>query len=1133
MSIPFAHHHLHTEYSPQDAPIRLKSLVDQSKALGYKTVTVTDHGTVSSWVKLAVLCKEAGLKPIFGLEAYFTPDRNIRDGRNNYHLILLAKTDVGLRNLFYLTEQAYRTGFYYSPRVDWSLLESHGEGLICSTACISGYVPALIGEQGYEAAKAAALRFQGIFKSDFYMEVQNHGLQEENELFPQMARMANEIGAKLLATNDVHYLRRQDANTQEALMALNMDKTLKDEKRLRLDSNEFYLKSPEEMYEAFGGKNRQCIQSAIQIADECEAQLQFGKTQLPSFAIPENETPLSYLERLSRAGLRERGLEGIPAYEERFTEEMNVMRRLREKGRAFDEYFLVVWDYVDWAWKNGIRVGVGRGSGVGSLILYCLRITNLDPLKYDLLFERFLDEERNEMPDIDIDFDRERGDEVIKYVAQKYGSDHVARIMTFPTYHVAAAIKSAYRVFDPGNTWEKEQEAKQAASSQTRGQFKFKRSGKSRDGFRDETARMADDLTKFLPKGLDGRPSNKLTFSLEKFQAKPGELLYAYSVPEIRDAKARFPQIFSFAEAIEGVVQSRGQHPAGVLITKCPIVEFVPQEFAGSKNDMATAWDMVDVDKLGGIKFDQLRTKVLTVLTMCLETIKNVRGEDVDIDNVDPSDPSVLNMFSRGDTLCIFQFESDGMVKTLRDMKADRFEDVIAANALYRPGPMDYIPSFVARKHGREKITYPAPNLEPVLKNTYGIFVYQEQVMKATRVLAGFSGSEADKVRKAMGKKKMDLLGQMKDKFLKGCAEKQTCPSHVAASIWETMFGFAEYAFNKSMDEDTVIPLSDGSYKKMKDVKEGDVVFCRNKARRKTTEVVKVHDHGFIDGVEITFDDGQKEVCSLQHKFLTRVGMKPLFEILRDGLEIIANRAKNLAQKTSRRGLAVRRIVSVRPVGKRHMLDLEVRDNSHCFELSNGVITSNSHAAAYAYTAYQCAYLKHFYPVEYMAAQMTVESGVSTTLARYEHGARSMGIRLLPLDVNKSKGNYTVEGTKEKLAIRRGFKGVKGLGRAYLDIEKGQPYKNMFDYCLRSGEGVKKDVVEAIIDSGGFDWLLPGMTTLIGRQATKADIIADYADKSVRAKREKNLKGARKEEKEGIKSVFDLDDESSSSFSME
>lgn len=988
--IPFAHHHLHTEYSPQDAPIGLKSLVETSKSLGYKTVTVTDHGTVSSWVKLAGLCKEAGLKPIFGLEAYFTPDRNIRDGRNNYHLILLAKTNVGLRNLFYLTEQAYKTGFYYSPRIDWELLEKHGEGLICSTACISGYVPALIGEQGYDAAKAAALRFQGIFKSDFYMEVQNHNLEEENVLFPQMAKMASEIGAKLLATNDVHYLRRKDANTQEALMALNMDKCLKDEKRLRMDSNEFFLKSPEEMYEAFGGKNRQCIQSAIQIADECEAYLEFGKTQLPAFAIPDGETPLSYLERLSRAGLRERGLEGIAAYEERFAEEMGVMRRLREKGRAFDEYFLVVWDYVDWAWKNGIRVGVGRGSGVGSLLLYCLRITNLDPLKYDLLFERFLDEERNEMPDIDIDFDRERGDEVIKYVTQKYGSDHVARIMTFPTYHVAAAIKSAYRVFDPGNTWEKEQQEKKAAESQNRGQFKFKRAGgKSRDGFRDETARMADDLTKLLPKGLDGRPSNKLTFSQEKFNAKPQELMYAYSVPEIRNAKARYPQIFAFAESIEGLVQSRGQHPAGVLITKCPIVEFVPQEFAGSKNDMATAWDMVDVDKLGGIKFDQLRTKVLTVLTMCLETIKRVRGEDVDIDNVDPSDPSVLDVFARGDTLCIFQFESDGMARTLRDMKVDRFDDVTAANALYRPGPMEDIPSFIARKHGREKVTYPAAALEPILKPTYGLFVYQEQVMKATRVLAGFSGSEADKVRKAMGKKKMDMLEQMKGKFLKGCETKKTCPSAVASSIWETMKKFGEYAFNKS------------------------------------------------------------------------------------------------------------------------------------------------HAAAYAYTAYQCAYLKHYYPVEYMAAQMTVESGVLTTLARYEHGARSMGIRLLPLDVNKSKGNYVVEGTKEKLAIRRGFKGVKGLGRAYSDIEKGQPYKNMFDYCLRSGEGVKKDVVEAIVYSGGFDWLLPGMTALIGRPATKDDLIADYADKSIRAKKEKNLKGARKEEKDGIKSVFDMDDDGLTGFSME
>jgi len=983
----FAHHHLHSEYSPLDAPVGLKSLVSMSKSLGYKTVTVTDHGTIASWVKLAGLCKNAGLKPIFGIEAYFTPDRTHREGRNNYHLILIAKTNEGLRNIFRMVEQSYRTGFYYSPRVDWELLEAHREGVICSTACISGYVPALINEKGYEEAKKAALRFKRIYGDDFYMEVQNHGLKEENELFPQVARMASEIGSKLLATNDVHYLRRKDANVQEALMALNMDKCLKDENRIRMESNEFYLKSPEEMYEAFGGKNRQAIQSAVQIAEECVAEMEFGKTQLPSFEIPEGETPLDYLERLSRAGLRERGKEGIEEYEERFAEEMGVLRRLRDKGRAFDEYFLVVWDYVNYAWKNGIRVGVGRGSGVGSLILYCLRITNLDPLKYDLLFERFLDEERNEMPDVDIDVDRERGEEILKYVSDKYGDDHVARIMTFITYHVAASIKAAYRVFDPGGTWEREQKSNGSASG---GKYKFKRSKSKSGGYRDETARMADDLTKFLPKGLDERPSNKLTFDREKFQAKPDELLYAYDVPEIRDAKARYPDIFAFAEAIEGLVQARGQHPAGILITECPIVDFVPQEFAGKKNDLATAWDMVDVDKLGGIKFDMLRTKVLTVLTTCLESIKRVRGEDVDIDNVEPSDPGVLGIFSRGDTLCIFQFESDGMAKTLREMKVDCFEDVIAANALYRPGPKDNIPSFIRRKHGNEKVNYPAPALEAILGPTYGIFVYQEQVMKACRVLAGFSGSEADRVRKAMGKKKMALLEEMKGKFLKGCEKEKTCSPQVASSIWETMKKFGEYAFNKS------------------------------------------------------------------------------------------------------------------------------------------------HAAAYAYTAYQCAYLKHYYPVEFMAAQMTVEANVSKTLAKYESGTRGMGIRILPLDVNKSKGDYTVEGSKEKLAIRRGFKGVKNLGRAYADIEAGQPYKNMFDYCMRSGDGSRKDVVTALIDVGAFDWLLDGLTRVLGRAATRADIESEYVDKSSRAKKEKNIKGARKEEKEGIGILFGMDEEEpASGFSME
>lgn len=1008
----FAHHHVHTEYSPWDAPVGLKRLLDYSKDIGYRTVTVTDHGTVGSWVKLAYMSKERGLKPIFGIEAYFTPDRKIKTGgRNSYHIVLIAKNKHGIRNIFRMSQLAYTEGFYYDPRIDWELLEKHSEGVICTTSCVSGLVPYTLrlspedpslsltkGGEGkpafikpYDAALEHAKRFQRIFKQDFYTEVQYHGIPEvEQQAYGGVSKIAAELGLKTVGTNDVHYLRKEDANTQEIMMALNLGRCIRDPGRIRHGTNHFYLKNPEEMIELFGGKDSKPVQGAIEIAEICNAELEMGKTQLPSVDIPkEYKNDLDYLEALSRDGLRRIGKEGDPIYEARFKDELDVVRRLREKGKQFDRYFLIVWDYVRWAWENGIRVGVGRGSGCGSLLLYCLRITGIDPIPLDLLFERFLAEDRNEMPDIDIDFDAEKGSKVYEYVCSKYGINRCARIGNLQTFHVASALKAAFKVFDPCSVFEAEMEAKKK-SDHAKKIAKNQKSSKSQrdDHLVNETARLANQITKMLPKNANGMPSDKCTLLKEVYDKNPEERIYVYDDPQFVDLKRNYPEIFKFAEDIEGLVKDRSVHAAGVLITNDELVDVCPQQFAGTKQNLATVFDMLDVDRLGGVKFDFLFTRVLSIISRCVDTIEAGYGKKIDIDNLTPDDPKVLSIFTKGDTLAIFQFESRFMRDILRDMKCSCFEDVIAANAMGRPGPMQFIPKYCARKNGHEAVTYPVGSLEQVLKPTFGITVYQEQVMKIVRILAGFTGSEADKVRKAMGKKKKDVLDAMKDKFIKGCIGNKSCTEAVANQLWQQLEEFSKYAFNKS------------------------------------------------------------------------------------------------------------------------------------------------HSAGYSYTAYQCAYLKAYYPAEFMAAQLTVEGGASEydTIKLYESGTKDMGIKVLDLCINDSKGDYqVVDLSNGKKAVRRGFKGIPGIGmQAYADIVKAQPYKDIYDYCMRAGEGAKSNIAMALIDAQAFGCFLDKLNKQYERRVTNEDLRSIYEKHVRRASIEKKVKGGRKVEKESMGIAFGADNEAPS-----
>lgn len=823
----FAHHHVHSEYSPWDAPVSLKKLVNYSKDLGYKTVTLTDHGTVSGWVKLASYCKDAGVRPIFGIEAYFQPDRHKKVGkRSNYHCVLLAKNKRGIENIFRMSEAAYLEGFYFDPRIDWDLLEKYHEGVICTTSCVSGIVPDTLSlsptdeslivtdakgnpilkdkqvqfRDPYEVAKEYALRLQKIFGPDLYAEVQNHNLGIEKGAYSGVSKLAKEIGMQLVGTNDVHYLRKEDCSTQETMMALNLGKCIKDPKRMKHETNQLYLKSPEEMLELFGGRNTQAVQGALEIAEKCDAQLEFGKTQLPSADIPKEfgDDDLAYLDHLGRDGMSKKGLVGKPDYEARYTMEMDVIRRLKEKGRQFDRYFLIVWDYCNWARNNGIRVGVGRGSGCGSLVLYCLGITNLDPLPYDLLFERFLDEERNEMPDIDTDFEAEKGHLVYEYICKKYGFDHTARINTTSVFHVASAIKAAFKVFDPGNNFEKTLTTKEKAQhAKDANKNKWSQRNDSASSDYNETARIANEITKLLPTDPNGQPSSKCTLLKETYDKKPEEYTYVYADQQFVELRRKYPDEFAFAEKIEGLLNGRSVHASGVVITRDPLVNLCPQQLVGKQKTPCTAFDMIDLEKLGVVKFDVLHTKVLSVISRCLKMIQDRYNVVVDIDNVPVNDKKALDVFAKGNTTGIFQFESRGMRDLLRNMSLTCFEDVIAANALFRPGPMEFIPVYCARKTGKEKVSYPFSVLEQVLKPTYGIMVYQEQVMKITRVLSSFSGSEADKVRKAMGKKKKDVLDAMKDKFVKGA----TTGGHAQDAVerlWGSMEAFGAYAFNKS-----------------------------------------------------------------------------------------------------------------------------------------------------------------------------------------------------------------------------------------------------------------------------------------------------------------------------------------------
>ena len=747
----FVHLHLHTEYSLLDGACRIKDIPKAVKALGQNAVAITDHGNMFGAVEFYKACKDEGVKPIIGCEVYLAPgSRHERARVNNtsyYHLVLLVTNEIGYKNLSYLVSCGYTEGFYVKPRIDLEILKDHSEGLIALSACLAGFIPSAIMSGDIAGAQAHIVTMQEIFgKDNFYLELQNHGIDEQADVNEAIIELSRITGAPLVCTNDVHYLQKGDSYLQSVLMAVQMNTTLSKNNGSMFPTNEFYLKSEEQMAELFGSV-REAMDNTVKIADRCNFDFEFGVTKLPRYILPSGVTSKKYLSDLAYSGFEQRikngkivftHEHGEDEYKERIEYELGVIDTM-----GYNDYFLIVWDFINYAKSNKIPVGPGRGSGAGSLVAFLLGITDVDSIKYDLLFERFLNIERVSMPDIDTDFCYERRDEVIEYVKRKYGHDHVSQIVTFGTMAAKAAIKDVGRVLEiPYND--------------------------------------VDLISKLIPRYLN--------VTLKAALEEVNELKTLYNNDN------NIKKLFDTAMALEGMPRHASTHAAGVVITDKPIVDYLP--LATNGGAAVTQYDMDTVAKLGLLKFDFLALRYLTIIS---DTEKIIRKSEplFDIERVPMDDKKTFKFISSGKTDGVFQLESAGMKQVLTKLQPESLEDIIATIALYRPGPMDSIPDYIERRHDKTKISYKTPLVEPILRSTYGCIVYQEQVMQIFSKVAGYSYGRADIVRRAMSKKKLDELMKEKEIFIEG-AIKNGVDRAVATELFDDMESFAKYAFNKS-----------------------------------------------------------------------------------------------------------------------------------------------------------------------------------------------------------------------------------------------------------------------------------------------------------------------------------------------
>ena len=884
----FTHLHVHTEYSLLDGSSKIKEIAVRAKELGMDSLAITDHGVMYGVIDFYRAAMDAGVKPIIGCEVYVAPgsrfDRETVSGEDRYyHLVLLAENNKGYQNLMKIVSKGFVDGFYYRPRVDYEVLSTYHEGIIALSACLAGEVQRYLERGMYEEAKKSALHYEDIFgKGNFFLELQDHGIPAQNTVNQGLLRLGRELSIDLVATNDIHYIYAEDANAHDILLCIQTGKKVTDENRMRYEGGQYYMKSEEEMRALFPYA-QEALDNTAKIAKRCNVEIEFGVTKLPKFEVPEGETSWSYLNRLCREGLSRRYPDAKDAQSlwQRLDYELDVIHTM-----GYVDYFLIVWDFIHFARSKGIPVGPGRGSAAGSLVSYCLEITNIDPIRYDLLFERFLNPERVSMPDIDIDFCYERRQEVIDYVVQKYGTDQVVQIVTFGTLAAKGVIRDVGRVLD----------------------YPYA---------------QCDAIAKMIPRDLG--------MTLDRALKERPDLRKAYESDE------QVKYLIDMSKRLEGLPRHTSMHAAGVVISRTSVDEYVPLSRAAD-GTITTQFTMTTLEELGLLKMDFLGLRTLTVINNAVSQIEKNYGIRLDMDQIDYDDKSVLESIGTGKTEGVFQLESGGMKGFMKELKPENLEDVIAGISLYRPGPMDFIPRYLKGKNDKNAITYDCPQLESILRPTYGCIVYQEQVMQIVRDLAGYTMGRSDLVRRAMSKKKTAVMEKERKNFVYGNLAEQVTgciangiSEQTANMIYDEMIDFAKYAFNKS------------------------------------------------------------------------------------------------------------------------------------------------HAACYAVVAYQTAYLKYYYPLEFMAALMTSVMDNGNKAAEYILTCRQMGISILPPDMNEGESGFSVSGN----SIRYGLSAIKSVGKSVVESiirerEQNGLFSSIEDFAGRmTNKEVNRKTLENFIKSGALD-SMPG-----------------------------------------------------------
>ena len=751
----FAHLHTHTEYSLLDGTTRIEELVKKAKELGMDSVAITDHGVMYGVIDFYHAAKKHDVHPVIGCEVYVAPrsrfDKVHEIDNKTSHLILLAENQTGYKNLIYLVSQGFIDGFYYKPRIDFELLREYSEGLIVLSACLGGEIPKALVDGNYNEALKIGQKYVEVFgKDNYFIEIQDHGIAEQKKIIPNLIKLSKELGVGLVATNDVHYLTKQDAKYQDVLMCIQTEKTVDDENRMRFETEEFYLKSPEEMEKLFSFVP-EALENTEKIAKRCNVEFDFSSRHLPSFDVPDGKTPFGYLKELCYEGLHKRYNPVTDELKNRLDFELDVINNM-----GFVDYFLIVWDFIHFAKSNGVMVGPGRGSAAGSIVSYTLTITDIDPIKYNLLFERFLNPERVSMPDIDIDFAPEGRQKVIDYVVEKYGSEQVAQIITFGTMKAKLAIRDVARALN----------------------FPYA---------------DADKVAKLIPNDL------KMTID--------GALEISSELKGLYNSDVKIKELIDVARALEGLPRHASTHAAGVVITKEPIVSYVPLN--RNKDSVTTQFTKDTIESLGLLKMDFLGLRNLTVIENALKIIEKTRGEKINLAEIDYNRKEVFELISSGNTDGVFQLESAGMKGFMQEMKPSCLEDIIAGISIYRPGPMNQRHQYIHNKNHPDDISYKHPLLEDILNVTYGFMVYQEQVMQIVRKLAGYSLGRADLMRRIMSKKKLDAMETERNNFIYGLSDedgnvivdgclKRGVDEKTAKAIFDEMSDFANYAFNKS-----------------------------------------------------------------------------------------------------------------------------------------------------------------------------------------------------------------------------------------------------------------------------------------------------------------------------------------------